>query len=1054
MKRAMIISLIVLATFSGLFAQEEFSSPWQDPLVYGINKLPAHALMLPKGAMSKVSDDVLSLDGYWKFCFLTNPNSAPENFMQNYFDDAAWDTLVVPSNWQMKGFGRPIYTNQKHPFNVNPPFVPEEGNETGLYRREFNIPLAYKQKRVILHFAGVQSAIQVWVNGHFAGYSEGSMTPAEFDISALVHPGKGNLIAAKVLRWSDASYLEDQDFWRLSGIFRSVFLYALADNGIWDVELSTSFSENYKKSGLTIRGELSKPLSTQIDVQLFNPEGSVVNSDVIEVKNGEFTKVLEIENPELWSAETPSLYRLKFHSNDSGHSMYYSTNVGFRELKIENGNFLVNGVAVMIKGVNRHEFDPIDGRVVSRELMEKDVRLMKQNNFNAVRTSHYPNTPYFYDLCDRYGLYVMDEANIESHYLWQHKNQSPVLFPQWKNAILDRCLSMVERDKNHPSVVIWSMGNEAGDGPNMAAAYQAIKEADVSGRPVHYEGKAIRKPVNFENIGFLKKIARFYSAYQWSKDFSNYDFNAAMYPTLDRLIEMNEKDQMRPILICEYAHAMGNSTGHFKEYWDLFEKYPRMQGGYIWDWVDQGIEKQTSEGEKYYAYGGDFGDTINDADFVLNGLVFPNRTLKPAMAEVKKVQQEVKFELLSAEEGRLLIRNNFSFSNLKGYPLQWSLCVDGDEVQMGDYILPSMDPGQETEIILPINKAFLATPKRIYLNVRVNLLSDRLWALKGFKIAEEQFRLPSVQKMASKPEDNRSESIHVEQMDDVWDVEGPDWQITFSKKTGTINRWVHKEKILVEAGPLVNLWRAPTSNDVGTGLNPDPRFTWHANSWKAYGLDNLKTEAVSMQLEENSNGSLEIISDGQLKGSGSLFTFRMVHSILNDGAVKVTLNVKALKPRGDLYLPRVGVHLLLPGSIQQVEWWGRGPLENYRDRNTGSNWGRYHLPVSEMMTPYIHPQENGNRYDTDKVNLTNIQGEGLTVSGDGFCFSVHNYNLETLTQAEHTYDLKKDGKVHLYLDAAQNALGSESFLYNYLDEYILKGREFSFSFELHSIHAF
>jgi beta-galactosidase len=1044
------ILLITLA----LFVLVSLAQKWQDPQIIGENKLPAKTVLIPfaeqplLGTHNEQSPYLKMLNGNWNFKFLTNPNNTPNDFSQTTFNDSDWDKIIVPSNWQTKGFGIPIYTNQIHPFPVNPPLVPVDGNETGLYRLPFSVPSSWDGRRVIIHFAGVQSAMELYINGQYVGYSQGSMTPAEFDITSLLNKGD-NILAAKVIRWSDGSYIENQDFWRLSGIFRDVFIYSLPEQALWDMSVNTTFSENFTKSSLTIKGVLSNAKensSTEVITKLIDSKGEIVFDSRYQAipANGSlsFEIFQDIDNPELWSAEQPNLYQLVFKINDE----YYHQTIGFRDVKIVNGQLWVNGKSITIKGVNRHEVDPYNGRTVTRESMEQDVILMKQNNFNAVRMAHYPSHPYFLEMCDKHGLYVMDEANVESHYLWQNLNQSPVLYPEWRKAIVDRGISMVLRDRNHPSVIIWSLGNESGDGPNMRAMADTIRKLDAQKRPIHYESKALKRPLSFDGVGLFEKLRRMISALQWSKALTEYDFNAAMYPSLDRLKQMAKLDKTeRPILICEYSHAMGNSNGHFKEYWDLFESHPRMIGGYIWDWVDQGLVKHTAEGQPYFAYGGDFGDTPNDKDFCLNGLVFPDRKPKPALAEVKKVQQFIKFNDFNSANGTLLVSNTYSFINLNKFYIDWEITENGITIQQDTFALPDIIAGVNEKITVPYLKPNIVNGARYFLNLYVRLIEDESWANKGHKVAIEQFELPW-RTEAKANVDNSSEKLQLTENNDNWVISGDDFSIEFNKTTGTIGKWVNNGKILTENGPTVNLWRAPTSNDLGTDFNPDPRFTFHARIWEKYGLDNLEITKTKSKVETE-NGKIIVTTRQELRGNKSKFVNTITHEIKANGEIDINLKVYVKRPRRKLNMPRVGMVLTLPKEFDNVKWLGRGPHENYRDRSHGAHWGLYQKTVNDMVTSYIKPQENGTRFDVDRVIVSN-NTMGIEVNGNSFCFSIHPYSLKTLTNATHTPDLKASPNNYLYIDLFHNALGSENFFYNYLKDYVVKGKNFEFSFTL------
>lgn len=1051
--KKLILFLLVLNTII-LRAQELSTLPWQNQKVFSINNLSGHTLLIPfkdmpnENSSNETSPFYQSLNGTWEFAFYTNPLNTPKEFVNTDYNSTNWDSIAVPSNWQMKGFGRRIYTNQMHPFTCNPPFVPNEGNETGLYRKWFEISNAWINKNVILHFDGMQSACEVYVNGNYVGYRQGSMTPAEFDISKFLTPGK-NLLAVKVIRWSDASYIEDQDFWRLSGIYRDVFLYAVPKTSLWDLTVNTTFNSDYTKSALSISGIVKNyTTNSKLEIRLLKGDKSIFNQPITNIKAEGFSFAKSVINPELWTAETPNLYQLVFKLTDGSDTTYYHQTIGFRDVKIADGQLFVNGKSILIKGINRHEIDPFEGRAISKALMEQDVKLIKQFNFNAIRTSHYPDHPYFYELCDKYGIYVMDEANVEAHYLWQYKNQSPVLYKKWEPAIVIRGLDMYKRDKNHPSIIIWSLGNEAGNGPCLQAMADTIRKLDVQNRPIHYEGKAMKKPLEFDSVKGFKKLGRMLSALKWSNALTDYDFNGGMYPTLDKLDYLLKSDSVRPILICEYAHAMGNSTGIFAAYWDKFESHKTMIGGYIWDWADQGLAKYTKDGTMYYAYGGDFGDTINDKDFCINGLVFPDRTPKPALYEVKKVQQWIKFTSFNEDTKELSIKNTYDFIDIKGSTLNWEVTANGETIQSGSVVLPSIPSETEKKIQLPINTIDKKGGQRYFLNVYVVLSSDECWAKKGHEIAKEQFELKSLPSVQNEPI-AENKKLKIDTSDAQIKITGNGFEISFDKKIGEIASYKSEGVELFKKGPQINLWRAPTSNDIGTGFNPDPRFTYHATLWEQYGLQNLKTESCNTYLLEETANYAKILAFKVLIGDDIKLVTSVEYTIFANGTVDVDFIINSKK---EINLPRVGMMITLPASYKTVEWLGRGPFENYADRNTAAHYGKYDMEISELNTPYIKPQENGNRSGVDQLKVLTADNKGFIVSGDSFCFSAHPYSLQTLTSAKHTIDLKADGAVYLYLDGAQNALGSESFMYNYVDKYILKGKMFAFKYSIKPIN--
>ncbi|HAN77054.1 MAG TPA: hypothetical protein DCQ31_04390, partial [Bacteroidales bacterium] len=623
MKYTKLFALVLIST--PVFCQ---NTEWQNPQVFEINRLPMRANYSVFSSENEAlkgnsyyNNSKFFLNGDWRFFFSDNPEKLPEKFESVNFDDLAWKTIQVPSNWQLKGYGIPIYTNIKHPFPVNPPFVPIEGNETGVYRKSFNYAEYNANKKTILHFAGVESAFYVWLNGEFVGYSEDSQLPAEFDISNKIK-AENNQLTVKVLRYSDGSYLEDQDFWRISGIHRDVYIYSTEKLTVQDYTINTALTDNYKNALLSVEVELSEATSDfELEFKLFNLNNEVFKQETKPVNGSKILKFeIPVQKPELWSAENPTLYKAVINLKASGEvEQSVPIKIGFRMVELQGNKVLINGKAVKFKGVNRHEFDQFNGRAITETTMRQDIILMKQNNFNAVRTAHYPNQVRFYELCDELGLYVMDEANLESHQLWNQFNKSPVKYPEWKNAIVTRGTRMVQRDKNFACVVIWSLGNEAGNGENLKAMYNEFKKMDVQKRPVHYESKDIKYGINLEKMTIPNLYRAYFANKKYMNDLSDYDINAAMYPRPWRVEEMFALDPSRPVIICEYAHAMGNSTGNFKKYWDVFESNPSLQGGFIWDWVDQGIARTDANGKKFWAYGGDFGDKPNDKNFCTNG---------------------------------------------------------------------------------------------------------------------------------------------------------------------------------------------------------------------------------------------------------------------------------------------------------------------------------------------------------------------------------------------------------------------------------------------------
>ncbi len=816
---------------------------WQNLQILERNKEPAHATLVPYAdePTALAGDRTASpyfklLNGEWKFHYAPNPASAPAKFHEPDFDVSGWDSIVVPGNWQLQGYDRPIYTNVQYPFPTDDlPRVPEDDNPTGCYRRTFVIPEEWEGRQIFILFEGVDSAFHLWINGDLVGYSQDSRLPAEFNITSHVHTGE-NTLAVRVYRWSDGSYLEDQDFWRLSGIYRDVYLWAAPPLHVRDFWVRTDLDEAYRDAVLRVRTQVRnysdrdaadyaveiKLLDTKADQQICK------SAQTFAVEAGsEATLDLEqaVGNPEKWSDEHPYLYTLLITLKDpAGHILEtISRQVGFRKVEIKDGQIHVNGVPVLFKGVNRHEHDPDTGHTVSVESMIEDIRLMKQFNVNAVRTCHYPDDPRWYDLCDRYGLYVIDEANIESHGVWDRLTKDP----EWLTAFMERGTRMVERDKNHPCVIVWSLGNESGYGPNHTALANWIHEHDPT-RPVHYES------------------ATQVRSYRGPQTAPEIDIVSTMYPSVSKIIEMAQTPgETRPLIMCEYAHSMGNSTGNLKEYWDAVETYPRLQGGFIWDWVDQGIRQVTDDGEEWFAYGGDFGDEPNDGNFCINGLVWPDRRPHPGLWEHKKIVQPVHVEPVDLAEGQVRVINRYAFSDLSGLDISWTLAANGQVLQSGE--LPRLNtPAGESEIVtIPFRKPQLKPGTEYWLTMHFALAQDTLWAERGHEVAWAQFKVPFAVPAGPTLKVAQMPPLQVEESRAEVTVRGQDFTLVFDKAGGHIASWRYQGEELVRQGPALNIWRAPTDNDANTW--GDQKM---ALRWREVGLDQLQERVTDVEVTQ------------------------------------------------------------------------------------------------------------------------------------------------------------------------------------------------------------
>lgn len=1039
MKRQYLLMSVFLLFFIFMFScnTKKSSYEWENPEIIGINKEQPHATLIPHQDLESAlsfnmanSPNYLNLNGNWKFLFKLNPTETIEGFEKNDFSDENWDMIPVPSNWQLEGYGKPIYTNIPHPFKVDPPLVPKEGNETGYYRTSFTLPDEWSKKEIFIHFGGVQSAFYLYINGKFAGYSQGSMTPAEFNLTSFLKEGK-NQLAAKVIRWSDGSYLEDQDFWRLSGIYRDVYLFAAPKVHCRDFQVITELDDEFKNAVLKIKTSLvnyDSALTEQyyLKYSLFDAKKKLILDNKSEIVSSAWGKekivseAIQVSGPLLWSAEVPNLYYLTIELINASDEVteVISTRVGFREVEMKNGQMLVNGEPVYIKGVNRHEIVPDKGRVVSEEVMIKDILIMKQHNINAVRTSHYPNQPRWYELCDEYGLYLFDEANIESHDLWANYKIYLTDMPEWTDAFVARGVAMTHRDKNHPSVIVWSLGNETGYGPNFDTMAMAMRGIDQT-RPIHYESQT--------------------PAYTKEK-LSAFDIISTMYPSVEYLVELHEWDTTRPVIICEYAHAMGNSTGNFYKYWDTYEKYPRMQGGFIWDFVDQSIYKTDEQGRKFLAYGGDFGDEINDGDFCNNGIVFPDRTVQPGIEEVKKVQQFIKTTPVNLANGWLNIFNQYFFQNLDFVYLEWIVKEDGRELEKGRINTLNIPPQQNKDIKIPFQPFKIKPGREYWLNISYRLQSDEKWAKKDYEIAWEQFSLSNDKPYNKEPDLTDMAPINVTEEEGALKLAGNNFSITFNKNKPSVDSWKLNETSLSQTGPMPNIWRAPTDNDEGGGNRS------FAHQWNEAGYNNAEISDLSFEWNKTDEKQVSIHYQGKLKLKNQSIAFKQSFKVTGNGLVRVEneLQVPDTLPP----LPKAGNILHINNTLENLEWYGRGPHESYWDRKLGARVGLYSGTVREQYVPYIYPQENGNKSDVRWFTITNDQKTGFLVMGDPLInVSAHHYSLENITGAKHTIDLEEEDYITLNIDYQLAGLGGDdSWSPRTHPEYQLNNEHYSYTY--------
>ncbi len=988
---------------------------WQNPDIVQVNREDPHATRFSYESMEKAmagdkqkSSNFQSLNGPWKFHWSPNPASRPMDFYEPKFKDKKWDVIQVPSNWEMKGYGIPIYTNIPYEWTTDPkpPLVPEDHNPVGSYRRTFDVPAEWMDKQVFIHFGAVKSAFYLWVNGEKVGYSQGSKTPAEFNITPFIKKGE-NLVAVEVYRWSDGSWLECQDFWRISGIERDVYLEARPGIHIRDFFCKAGLTKGYTSGLLNMMVEVAVPEGvssegTSMEAELYfvdneEPVWSSVNGPGLEgsgVYIAKFQDVIDDISP--WSAETPHLYTLVLTLKDEeGASLeYVSARVGFRTSEIKYGQLLVNGKAITLKGVNRHEHDEDEGHVVSEEMMLKDIELMKLHNINAVRTSHYPNDPRWYELCDEHGLYVIDEANIESHGMGYEPDKTLGNNPMFTKSHLDRTIRMVERDKNHPSVIIWSLGNEAGNGVCFDATYDWIKQRDWS-RPVQYER---------------------------AEGGRNTDIFCPMYHEIEQMIAYVESHPDKPLIQCEYSHAMGNSNGNIMDYWEVIDRYEQLQGGFIWDWVDQGLTKMTVDGVKYWGYGGDFEPEgqHHDGSFCLNGLVAADRTVHPGIYEVKKAYQYMAFQAVPFSTGEIMISNKYDFINLKGFDVQWVLEANGEKVSEGIIESPDVKPGESALFDLGADLPELLDGTEYFLNFRAVTRKTASLVPAGHVIATEQFVLtPGLLSEITAQEFSKGgdQEISIMETKEHVSIRFFDGEVVFNRSNGYLESYVMGGKTLLSSGPAPNFWRAPTENDFGNEMN------LRCAMWKTFG-DELELQTL---VPAQAAGQTMVLAEYIHPGNGS--NYQVAYHF--NGAGEILVRVK-FNPATDTFpeIPRFGMQMVIPEGFDRLEFFGRGPHENYIDRNHSSFVGLYRSTVDEQYVRYNTNGENGNKTETRWLTLKNSDGDGIKIKGSPlFDFSALHYSQETLDRevrdGAHPIDMEKSGKVFLNVDWKQMGVGGD-----------------------------
>lgn len=999
---------------------------WENHQIDGINRMPAraHFLTFPSKEKALLNNNrythaFKNLNGVWKFMFLDAPEYSPEGFFNSDFDVTKMDDITVPGNWQLQGYGKMHYSDLWYNFPINPPYVPTE-NPTGIYKRTFFVEESYRDKKIIIRFCGVDSAYHLWINGKEVGYSKVARNESEFDITDLIRVGEENDVTVRVYQWSDGTYLEDQDMWWESGIFRDVELIGVPKDGINDYKVIADLDDEYKNGIFKVEAFLRTTKEVNVTFELVDAGENTVFTKTVVAKEGKACIDEVIADVNHWTAETPYLYKLFMTVEDDGQIVeVIPQNVGFRNIRLNGETFLVNGVAIKFKGVNRHDYSPQNGRVVSREEIEKDIILMKQFNINAIRTSHYPNSYYLYDLCDEYGMYLIAETDLECHgfeltgdYKWITDD------PSWELAYVSRMTRMIERDKNHPAIIFWSLGNESAFGCNFRKMTDVAHEMDPT-RLVHYEGD------------FDVESADVYSTmYTWIE-------NPKKPYLMKDIIEKSKK----PHIHCEYCHAMGNGPGNLKDYQDLVYAHDKLQGGFVWEWFDHGIESFTESGEKYYRYGGDFGDDPSNKDFCIDGLIMPDRTPSPGLYEYKKVIEPITTTAVDIQKGIINLLSRYDFANLDRFNLVYKVMEDDVILQTGFMAVPSIEARANKDITLPYDLSAIKVKPgaHYYVNISYQLREDTSYASSGHELATAQFELPLYKEgIVVRPEG----ILNVEKEHTTLHVKGANFSLDFNLVNGNLMNIVRDGMQVLSKGPRLTLWRAPISNDMEI-----------IDKLKKVYFLHLEHEVV-MNIDYHMEGNIlkvEVDTINSTTNSAWHFKTKYVYTVCPSGDILIDVEGTP-SGRVDLapdMLPRIGVSMHLDKSMEHVRYFGMGPGENYADSKEAAQMGLYANTVDGLFTNYVIPQENGNHMGCKWVSMTNDRGMGLLASTEGdFNFSASWYEDKDLDDAKHTCDLVKRDYIVFNVDYKQNALGTNSCGQWQLDKYRAKFEDFKLSFKL------
>ena len=1025
MKRQLLTCCLAMCSLATMAQHDE----WKNPEINAVNRAPMHTNYFAYSSSEEAakadkenSSNFMTLNGIWKFNWVKNADARPTDFYRTDYNDKGWGQMKVPGVWEMNGYGDPIYVNVgyawRNQYKNNPPYVPIENNHVGSYRKEIIIPAEWSGKEIFAHFGSVTSNMYLWVNGKYVGYSEDSKLEAEFNLTKYLKPGK-NLIAFQVFRWCDGTYLEDQDFFRYSGVGRNCYLYSRNKKYIQDIRVTPDLDSNYTNGTLNVALNLNG--SGTVELNLTDPAGKSVATAQVN-GNGQKSVVMDVSNPEKWTAETPNLYTLTATLKNGSNTLeVIPVKVGFRKIELKGGQILVNGQPVLFKGADRHEMDPDGGYVVSRERMLQDILRMKQLNINAVRTCHYPDDNLWYDLCDQYGIYVVAEANIESHGMGYGK-ETLAKNPSYKKAHMERNQRNVQRGYNHPSIIFWSLGNEAGYGPNFEQCYTWIKNEDKT------------RAVQYEQAG--------------TNEFT--DIFCPMYYDYDACKKYSEGNIDKPLIQCEYAHAMGNSQGGFKEYWDLIRKYPKYQGGFIWDFVDQSNHWKNKDGIDIYGYGGDFNKyDASDNNFNDNGLISPDRRPNPHAHEVGYFYQSIWTTPGELSKGEIKVYNENFFRDLSAYYMEWQLLANGEVMQTGVVQDLNVAPQQTATLKLNLNTEKICPCKELLLNVTYKLKAAETLMPAGSTVAYDQLTIRPYTAKALELKNQKASNLDIvvpvikDNDHNYLIVEGENFIIEFNKHNGYLSRYEADGMQLLNPGAQLtpNFWRAPTDNDYGAGLQH--RYA----VWKNPGL---KLTSLKQSIE---NEQAIVQAEYEMKAvKGKLF---LTYVINNEGAVKVTQKMEAGKEEKVSDMFRFGMQMQMPENFNEVEYYGRGPVENYADRNHSTLIGKYRQTVAEQFYPYIRPQETGTKTDLRWWRVLNISGNGLQFVGDApFSASALNYSIESLDDGvqkdqRHSPEVAKAPFTNLCIDKVQMGLGCvNSWGTLPLEKYRVPYQDYEFSFIL------